>query len=377
MPILRVEISASAPAKPGPADYADHNYEGRAGWKEIVTGEAPDLSQSLTRYPANPVLSPPQDTSAHLEFHEITPAAPAPPTLAPSPAPATPVPTPTPTFAQQQPQAAGTVIAGDYLSRLLQHRQVGLDLILFGMLAALGLGAMHALSPGHGKTIVAAYLVGSRGTVRHAALLGSVVTFTHTFTVFLLGLGVLFFQQYVVPEKIMPVLGAISGLSIVAVGAMLLYRRAAALAHGHSHAHGHHHHGHHHNGAFAHTHDDHTHSHDIPEKLSLGSLVALGVSGGLVPCPSALILMLSSIALGRPGLGLLLLIAFSMGLAAVLVGIGIVAVYAKHLLPKSHSVTGSPAFQLIPIFSAVVVIVLGLAMTAVSAGWIQPLRFLA
>jgi ABC-type nickel/cobalt efflux system permease component RcnA len=87
--------------------------------------------------------------------------------------------------------------------------------------------------------------------------------------------------------------------------------------------------------------------------------------------------MLSSIALGRPGLGLLLLIAFSMGLAAVLVGIGIVAVYAKHLLPKSDSVTGSPAFQLIPIFSAVVVIVLGLAMTAVSAGWIQPLRFLA
>jgi nickel/cobalt exporter len=101
----------------------------------------------------------------------------------------------------------------------------------------------------------------------------------------------------------------------------------------------------------------------------MGSLIALGISGGLVPCPSALILMLSAIALGRPGVGLILLVGFSMGLAAVLMGIGVLAVYAKHLLPKSETTMQRPLFRLIPVFSAVVVICLGLAMTAVSAGW--------
>ncbi len=160
----------------------------------------------------------------------------------------------------------------------------------------------------------------------------------------------------------MPWLGAISGLSIVCVGAMLLFRRAEALLH-----HDHHEHGPH----------THTHTHEIPEKVTPGSLIALGVSGGLVPCPSALVLMLSAIALGRPGLGLLLLCGFSAGLAAVLMGIGVLAVYAKHLLPRSEAAMQRPMLRLIPVFSAVVVICLGLAMTAVSTGLVQPLRFLA
>jgi len=114
----------------------------------------------------------------------------------------------------------------------------------------------------------------------------------------------------------------------------------------------------------------------VEGKISLGSLIALGISGGLVPCPSALILMLSAIALGRPGLGLLLLVGFSTGLAAVLMGIGFLVIYAKHLLPDTKAAMKRPMFRLIPVFSAVVVIVLGLAMTAVSAGWVQPMRFL-
>ncbi|MBV8907297.1 MAG: high frequency lysogenization protein HflD [Acidobacteriia bacterium] len=283
-------------------------------------------------------------------------------------------------------------------------------MILLGLLAAFGLGAMHAMSPGHGKTIVAAYLVGSRGTLKHAGLLGLVVTFTHTFTVFLLGLGVLFFQQYIVPEKIVPLLGVISGLSIVGVGALLLYRRSKALLdqghvhpHGHDHHHGHdhdhrddhHHHQHHshphlhdhdhvhdhhyheHGTTAVHSHGGHTHSHSVPERVSVGSLIALGVSGGLVPCPSALILMLSAIALGRPGLGLILLVGFSAGLAIVLIGIGALAIYAKHLLPASRGFATKPIYRLIPVLSSVVVICLGLVMTAVSAGWIQPSRFLS
>ena len=97
--------------------------------------------------------------------------------------------------------------------------------MLLGMLAAFAFGAVHALSPGHGKTLVAAYLVGSRGTPRHAVFLGLMVTFTHTISVFALGLVTLYLSRFVLPETITPILGAISGLTIVWVGATLLYRR--------------------------------------------------------------------------------------------------------------------------------------------------------
>ena len=146
---------------------------------------------------------------------------------------------------------------------MLRDKKFGLGSILLGLLVAFGLGAMHALSPGHGKTIVAAYLVGSRGTLKHALFLGSMVTFTHTVSVFLLGLGVLFFQKYVVPDQIIPVLGAVSGLSIVCIGSWLLYQRAKALlATGHKHVHGHHithAHDHHHHHAAGEHHHEHDH----------------------------------------------------------------------------------------------------------------------
>jgi nickel/cobalt transporter (NicO) family protein len=145
----------------------------------------------------------------------------------------------------------------DYLSRLLGGGEVTPLMLAAGLCVAFGLGAMHALSPGHGKTIVAAYLVGSRGTMRHAILLGGLVTFTHTISVFALGIGVLLFESYIVPDQVIPVLGAISGLSIVAIGALLLYRRTRALHHDHQHLHGHaHHHAHHHHD---HHHDHHHH----------------------------------------------------------------------------------------------------------------------
>jgi nickel/cobalt transporter (NicO) family protein len=396
MPTLRISIAASASVQPGNISYEDGNYSGRAGWKEIVLNDAKDVSRGLTYYPTDPGITPPQDLTANAVAPVVaTVVAPtsspialpvAPPVTQPIAPPIAPAMAASP-FAQQQPSAPGTVVRGDYLSRLLQSRHLGWQVMLLGILAAFGLGSMHALSPGHGKTIVAAYLVGSRGTLKHAGLLGFVVTFTHTFTVFLLGLGVLFFQQYVVPEKIVPVLGVISGLSIVFVGAMLLYRRSMALIAGgdaHSHSHGGHTHTHTHQysrrregQAADHDHEHDTHTHMPEGKLTLGSLIALGVSGGLVPCPSALILMLSAIALGHPGLGLVLLIGFSSGLAAVLMGIGMLALYARNLLPDSSQTARRPIFRLIPVFSAVIVMFLGLAMSAVSAGWIQPMRFLS
>ena len=292
---------------------------------------------------------------------------------------------------------------GDSLARLLHQSDIGLGVLLIGLVTAFGLGAVHALSPGHGKTIVAAYLVGSRGTPKHAIFLGAMVTFTHTISVFLLGVVTLYLSQYVLPEKITPVLGAISGVSIVWIGGLLFFKRLKAARghahshhhHDHAHAHEHHHqHEHEHTHTHEHTHADHKHHHDhgvlvhdhgdghvhshVPQgEITLGSLIALGASGGLVPCPSALVLLLSAIALGRIGLGLVLLTAFSLGLAGVLMGIGLVVLYAKHLLPDSEKTSRHAAFRLIPVASAAIIICVGLIMTGVSLGVIRPDQFLA
>jgi len=261
----------------------------------------------------------------------------------------------------------GQGLSGDALAKLLHQGDLSMGMVLAGMAVAFGLGAVHALSPGHGKTIVAAYLVGSRSTARHAALLGLMVTFTHTVSVFFLGFVTLFFSRYVLPERIYPVLGTISGLSIVWVGGMLFFRRLGA-------AQGQHHRRHHHHreGTLVHDHGDgNVHSH-LPEgEASLGSLMALGASGGLVPCPSALVLLLSAVALGRIGLGLTLLVAFSAGLAVVLMAIGMAAVYAKHLLPDGQKTARSAPLRYIPVASAALITGVGAVMTAVALGVIR------
>jgi nickel/cobalt exporter len=262
------------------------------------------------------------------------------------------------------PPAVFQAVSGDYLAHLLQQGSLGWGMVLAGMAAAFGLGAVHALSPGHGKTIVAAYLVGSRSTARHAAFLGLMVTFTHTVTVFFLGFVTLFLSRYVLPEKIYPVLGTISGLSIVWVGAVLFFRRLRAAREHHQHPHHHDHHHHDHG-------DGHVHSHVPDGEGSVASLMALGASGGLVPCPSALVLLLSSVALGRIALGLTLLVAFSAGLAVVLMAIGMAALYAKHLLPDSAKTARSAAFRYIPVASAAVILLVGAVMTAAALGIVR------
>lgn len=240
------------------------------------------------------------------------------------------------------------------------------------LVIAFALGAAHALTPGHGKTIVAAYLVGSRGTLRHAAFLGAMVTFTHTVSVFLLGMATLFLFQYIVPDKVTRVLGAVSGLSIVAIGGWMLYKRLRVSAHSRAHHHHRHEHDHHHPHAHDHEHSHdhgHTHSH-LPEEVSWSGLMALGASGGLVPCESALVLLLTAVAMRRVGLGLILLVFFSLGLALVLMGIGVLVIYAKNLLPDGAR-ERSGFFRWMPVASAAVVLVLGVLMTSVSLGWIR------
>jgi ABC-type nickel/cobalt efflux system permease component RcnA len=243
--------------------------------------------------------------------------------------------------------------------------------------------------------MVAAYLVGSRGTPKHAILLGATVTFTHTVSVFILGLGTMFLSRYFMPDRISKVLGIVSGLTIVGIGTMLLWRRARSAAHVHSHTHTHSHQHDHHHHPHTHTHDGHTHTHDghththdghththgghthshVPEgEISMGSLLALGASGGLVPCPSALVLLLSAISIGRPGLGMILLVAFSLGLAIVLMATGMAVLYAKSLFPEPKE-KGGAFFRYMPVISAAAIVAIGIVMTSVSLGWIPTMRF--
>lgn len=348
LPVLLVTMHASLPVSGGALiEYEDANYPDRAGWKEIVTPGETDRSQALRQYPTD-ASAPPQQVKASFRWGGL-PAA----TIHPAPPPPPAVESPAP--AQPAAPASGTVVRGDYLSRMLGGREITPAMLFIGLCVAFGLGAMHALSPGHGKTIVAAYLVGTRGTMRHALLLGGLVTFTHTISVFALGLGVLFFERYVAPEKVIPALGVVSGLSIMILGGYLLYQRAMALAPG--------------TGFYRGPIAPHDHTH-VPEgPVTTASLIALGVSGGLVPCPSALVLLLSSIALGRVTLGLSLLLAFSLGLAVVLMGIGAIVLYAKHLLPERTPVRAHWV-RFVPVGSAAVVMLLGLLMTGISMGWI-------
>jgi ABC-type nickel/cobalt efflux system permease component RcnA len=419
LPILRITTLAHIEAQGGVLNYEDHNFPERTGWKEIVvsgdTGTKliqasqtdADVSHALTQYPADPLIAPPQDLRARVEWLAASPTtAPKPlaerqpkpaPVLQPIAQPKTIVPAAAPATMTTAGAPAGSVVKGDFLSRLLHQRELTTSMILLALGAAFLLGAAHALTPGHGKAIVAAYLVGSRGTIKHAAFLGAMVTFTHTISVFALGLATLFLYRFIVPEKITAILGTISGLSIVAVGAWMLMKRIRSHRSSHSHEHLHvhdHQHAHAHSHNDGHTHEHvhshdhgHTHAHDhgvgvhshgrghshshVPEEMSWKGLVALGVSGGLVPCESALVLLLGAIALDRVALGLMLLVAFSLGLALVLVAIGVMVLYAKNLLPANKERRTHPLLKWAAIASPAVVIVVGFVMTGVSLGWIQ------
>jgi len=359
LPILRITTRAHVPAAGGKLQYEDRNFPARAGWKEIVINSGRDITHGLTQYPSDPTIAPPQDLRAEIKWNAAEPVI----TAAAAPAIS---PTPPPIAVRAAPAQIGAVVRGDFLSKLLHEQKITPWMMLVAMLSAFVLGAGHALTPGHGKTIVAAYLVGSRGALKHAAFLGAMVTLTHTIAVFALGIAVLFLFHYVVPEQVAVWLGAISGFSIVAVGAWIFYKR---LRHARAHAHHHHHH-HGYDHDHDHHHHDHSHSH-VPDELSWGGLAALGASGGLVPCESALVLLLGAIALGRTGLGLLLLVSFSLGLAVVLIAIGCVVLYAKNLLP-ARKAGGSAFFRWVSVISPAVVTTVGLVMTAVSLGWIQP-----
>jgi nickel/cobalt transporter (NicO) family protein len=311
--------------RPSRIAYRDGNYRDRIGWKEIVVGaDTPSRSHELRAYQQDLLQSPLDETSVATE-------------LAPAGGPDVP-----PALSSGRSRQAPDRVADSGFAALVGRSHLSLLVILASLGAALFWGAAHALSPGHGKTIVTAYLVGRRGTARHAALLGLIVTITHTIGVFTLGLVTLALSQFVVPDQLYPWLNLVSGLLVVGIGASVFYAR---WRHRRAHAHGHHHHHHHH----------------AEPDAGFRSLLAVGVSGGLLPCPSALVVLLAAISLHRVAFGLLLIVAFSAGLALTITAIGCVAVLARGAF-RRVSLEG-PLVRLLPAASALVILAAGLAMT--------------
>ncbi len=263
----------------------------------------------------------------------------------------------------------GTSGLENTLKEMVGSEELSAGIILGALALALLAGAAHGLEPGHGKTIVAAYLVGSRGTVGHATFLGGVVTFTHTFSILLLGLAALFATQYIDYREIMPWMGTASGLLIVALGGWLLVNqlRGSGRGHGHhhhhhgDHGHGDHDHGDHEHGHGEDHHHGHGHSHEVPANVTLGSLLTLGISGGIVPCPGALVILLLAVGLDRIAFGLVLLVVFSFGLAAVLIAVGVLFVKARPLVERFSG--DGRWIQRLPMASSVFIIFVGLAIT--------------
>lgn len=228
---------------------------------------------------------------------------------------------------------------GSELMQKIIQQNLTPNLVIAGLGIGFLFGAGHALAPGHGKTMVTAYLVGSQGTPQQAILLGLVTTIAHTASIFALGLLALFASQYIVPEQLYPVLSFLSGFTICGVGFWLL---ASRLENQSEH--------------------NHHHQHSSEESITLRSLIAVGIAGGIAPCPSALILLLSAVALHKAVYGMLLISAFSLGLASVLVTLGLLAIYAYQWLERFPTI--GKLQNKLSIVSAILIIATGILLSA-------------
>lgn len=340
---LRLDVVYRASAVGhGRLAFVDRVFPQRIGWREItisardgaqlIASAAPatTVSDELRSYPTDRLRSPLDIRAAEARFEPGDSAA-RPPRLAPPTAPA--------------PTAGG-------LESLIHRGELSLGIVVVSLLIAAFWGAVHALTPGHGKALVAGYLVGTRGRPRHAFLLGATVTVTHTAGVFALGAVTLLLSRFIVPEQLYPWLTLVSGLLVVLVGAGVLRQRLGRARDG-AHAH-HDHHDHDHDVA----HHDHHHDDAMP---SSRGIVGVGVAAGLLPCPSALVVLLSAIALHRVGFGLALIVAFSLGLAATITAIGLVAVLARRRFARAR--LDGPLIRALPALSAVVILLVGVVIT--------------
>ena len=357
----RLEGAIASPITNQLVEFEDTYYPQRLGWREITvsagvpiqgnTSTSTSITKRLTDYPTDLLSSPLNQRQVSFT---LNPSLLSDPSVAPL------------SKSANQPSQALIGRTNDAFTRLITLEDHSLSATLVALAIAFVWGGFHALSPGHGKAIVGAYLVGSRSKVHHALVLGLTVTLTHTIGIFALGLLMLGTSQFVLTEAVFPWLNVMSGVLVTGIGLNLLIQRSRSSqifqtsisGQGHHH---HHHHDHDHNHDRNH---DHGHSHLPPGadgSITWSSILALGISGGLLPCPSALVVLLSAIALGRIGFGLALVSAFSLGLAGVLTAIGLTLVYAKdwfERLPIQASKS-----RLFPAMSALFVTLIGLGIT--------------
>ena len=386
--VLRVEVDFTAElADPAATiEYTDDNYADRVGWKEIVIypvrGQGIESSSVPSESSSDALRSYPQDELSS-PLNQVTASADLAPGAGEGVVPQV-----------REETASFDVFGGSFASLIESDLTPGA--FLLGLVLAVGFGAVHALGPGHGKTVMAAYLVGAEGRVRHAVSVGVAVSIMHTFSVVALGLLTLWASSLFPAESVYPYLSLVSGVVVLALGTWLLrvrmhsrnarrtstHRHApkrvlvgvgasehAPDEHAHDHSRGHDHGDHSHDhlddsGGHDHGFGYHTHSAaELPAGVSMLSrrgLVAIALSGGLLPSPSALVVLLGSIALGRVAFGLTLVAAFSVGLAGALTLVGIAVLRARAYATRR---LGSRAGAVLPILSAATITLLGAWLT--------------
>ena len=341
---LRLDVVYRTVATGTELSFEDTSFPARIGWREVTVAPrdgarvhssdvpATSASNALRKYPSD-LQSSPLDVSTAAATIELGSEPGAAPTIE--------------TVTPVEHSRGG-------FEALVDQGELSVGVLLLSLLIAAFWGAAHALTPGHGKAMVAAYLVGTKGTPRHAFMLGGTVTVAHTSGVFALGFVTLGLSAFIVPEQLYPWLTLVSGLLVVLVGASVLRARLRTRAH-------HHDHGRHHDDDHGHSHD-HGHHHHPDDALTSKGILGVGVAAGLLPCPSALVVLLSAIALHRIGLGLALIVAFSLGLAATITAIGLVAVLARRTFSRG-SLAG-PVVRALPAASAALILTVGLVITA-------------
>ena len=384
--------------------FHDTNLTDRIGWREItLNGDRTTLSggSARTATVSDRLLAYPTGRSPLRELDAKVDVRPGGPALGAAPVEIGTLPS--------SAQARGA----DPLTSWFQHAVGDRDLTVgFGLLAllvAVVLGGLHAMAPGHGKTMMAAYVVGRRGTPRQVAAIGLTVAVTHTGGVLALG-TVIWLSQAIAPDRVLPWLTVASGGLLASCGLALLYRRVVLGRTGHSHLrlpgladHDHDHdHGHRHGEDHEHTHDhdhdhghahddrdhDHPHDHDdhahdhghchhsehhrqAQDPIRRGWLVVMGVAGGLVPTPSALVVLLGAIALHRTWFGVVLVGLYGLGMAGVLMGAGLILVRLQGWLERNWYQRPRAAVLLRYLPALTAILLVGGGLSIVLRGWAQ------
>jgi nickel/cobalt transporter (NicO) family protein len=336
----------------------DRTFPDRIGWKDVVIAPAADPTGDLTHYPMAMLSSPRDVNSADLQRlangRWVAASHVAPTAAAAAPA---------------------SQVRSNALADMLARGPSSIVVVLLTLLAAIGLGALHALEPGHGKTLLAVSLVGARATPKQAILLAAALTLAHTTGVICLGLALLIAAPWIVPETVYPWLTAVSGLAVACLGASALARFVRARR----------------GGAAAHTHDGsdawptikvgtteheqptikvgttehgHDHDHAIPgdAPISFRGVVLIAMSGNIAPCPAALVVMLAALASHQLGYGLAIIVAFGVGLAGVLTGLGIAVVRGAASIARRPRLQRLVAFG--PLASACAISTIGALLFA-------------